>query len=403
MHVKIQLPLLLSVLIATSCTSDDARDDTYTFGDGDGDITGDGDGDTTGDGDTDTTGDGDTDGDTDTTGDGDTDGDTDTTGDGDTTGDACDGACLDDEECVDDLCVPLCAQGEIVCEGGCIDPLTDMGYCGAVGNCLGQDAGESCDPTPANLCDGALGETCQAGVCGQGCVAGMQSFAFTGEIEELVLPECVVQIHVFAAGAQGGSSSNGSAGGMGAQVEGDLCVAPGTTLSVLVGEQAGSAPRPCGGGGGSFVVDDGQTPLFIGGGGGGGYNTWDAGGAATDLAQVGPGVGGGAYNDGGGGGGFSTDGQGTDGSGGLSFSNGGAGGVAYPLNNPNISDGGFGGGGGSSQSGSFNSGGGGGYDGGDAGNGNAATGGTSWFDEGADNTTFTPASQAGHGNVEITW
>lgn len=115
---------------------------------------------------------------------------------------------------------------------------------------------------------------------------------------------------------------------------------------------------------------------------------------------MGVGVGGMKHNDAGGGGGFTTDGDGTSGSGGVSFLNGAAGGKEFPLGNTNCSRGGFGGGGRSSQSGTFNAGGGG-YDGGKAGNGNASTGGTSYITPKALTSTFTPATQSGHGFVEL--
>ncbi len=324
------------------------------------------------------------------------------TTDGDTTsGDPCLDQCGEQEICIEGECVLECGPGELDCNGTCIDPLADMEHCGATADCQGANAGIACDPTPANACPGSVGETCMAGSCAA-CPSSLESFAFSGSIEELALPACVTQIHVVASGAQGGSSTNGSAGGLGAEVEGDLCVSPGTTLSILVGEQAESAPYPCGGGGGSFIVD-GMDPLFIAGGGGGGYNTWDPGGDADQLSMGGAGLGGTSHNDGGGGGGFSGDGVGTLGSGGSSFLNGGAGGVEYPLGNTNIGNGAFGGGGGSSESGTYNAGGGGGYDGGNAGNGNASTGGTSFIAPAATNAVFTPATSMGNGSIEISW
>ena len=402
MPVSTRLILPLPCLLATfACADNGPRDGMLTFfgsasesstseGDGDGDPAGGGDGDPSGDGDGDPSGDGDGDtsgdGDGDTGGDGDGDGDT---GDGD--GDPGDG----DGDPAD------CAPGEVLCGGGCIDPLTDMSYCGAVADCLGANAGVICDPTPASLCEGALGDSCQAGTCATACPSGMEGFGLSEEIEEFVLPECVVELHVYVAGAQGGSSPNGGEGGLGAAVEGDVCVPPGTTLSVLVGGQAEPAVYPAGGGGGSYLAD-GQTPLFVAGGGGGCYHSGD-GGPANQLSQGGLGVRGGAHNDGGGGGGFSTDGAGTLGSGGVSFLNGGDAGVNFPLNNGNTSYGGFGGGGGSSQSGTFNAAGGGGYDGGSAGNGSASTGGTSYMHPDASNGVFTPSTRAGDGAIEISW
>ena len=133
-----------------------------------------------------------------------------TTADDTTTGDPCGGQCSDEEACIDGRCVPACAAGELLCSGTCIDPLSDMDHCGAAADCLGDDAGVACDPTPLGPCPGALGEACVAGQCAPACPSYEQSFGVTGAIEDLVLPMCVTQIHVVATGAQGGSSSSGS-------------------------------------------------------------------------------------------------------------------------------------------------------------------------------------------------
>ena len=309
--------------------------------------------------------------------------------------------CTASEACVAGVCEGGCAAGEIDCGGACVNPQTDPGYCGASGDCIGSNAGVVCGGA-TSTCPGAAAESCVAGGCVPGCAAGSQTFDFTGSIDQYALPACVVEISVVAMGAQGGSCTFGSLGGMGARVSGTICVPPGTTLSVLVGEQAAPANRPAGGGGGSFVVD-GSTPLFVAGGGGGGYYDWAAGGAADQLVTTGAGVGGQPHNDAGGGGGFSTDGGGTAGSGGMSFLNGGAGGALFPAGNTNATAGGFGGGGGASQSSTFNAGGGGGYDGGNAGNGNASTGGTSFMAPSVTSPLFTPATRSGNGQVQVSW
>lgn len=309
--------------------------------------------------------------------------------------------CSATEACIAGVCTPVCPLGQIKCDGQCVDPMTDAAYCGASGDCTGMNAGVICQPS-ASPCPGAVNEVCQAGQCVPGCGPGTESFAFTNQVESFALPACVAELMVKAWGAQGGTSSGGSAGGMGAMVEGSICVTPGSTLTIVVGEQPPSAPYPCGGGGGSFVAL-GTTPLFVAGGGGGGYLDWAPGGAATLLTSLGVGVGGQAHNDGGGGGGFTTNGNGTAGTGGFSFLNGAAGGFEFPVGNINASRGGFGGGGGSSQSGTFNAGGGGGFDGGNCGNGNASTGGTSFLSPEAYNTAFTGNTRAGHGAVELSW
>ena len=305
------------------------------------------------------------------------------------------------ETCVAGACTSICAAGEVMCDGSCVSPLTDSAHCGASANCIGPNAGVVCKPEP-NACLGSPEQSCIAGKCGSACASGGETFSFTGGVVTYVLPACVTALNVTAFGAQGGSSSAGSAGGLGATVSGALCVTPGSTLTIVVGEQAPSAPYPCGGGGGSFVAT-GTTPLFVAGGGGGGYSDWMPGGAATLLATLGQGIGGVSFNDGGGGGGFSMNGAGSANSGGIAFLNGAMAGVEFPMGNTNASRGGFGGGGGSSQSGSFNAGGGGGFDGGKAGNGNASTGGTSFITTTATNPLFAPAVSKGNGSVMLTW
>jgi len=173
---------------------------------------------------------------------------------------------------------------------------------------------------------------------------------------------------ITAAGAvtNGGSAS----GGYGAIIRGDVDLAAGTQLKVLVGQtgndKLGNGWR--GGSGGSFVATDANDPLMVGGGGGG-YDT-RYGLCSGVHGQAGPngltpcsctstkgagGTNGGAgetISGGGGGGGFS--GSASD-QGGKSFTAGGAGGIG------NQGDGGFGGGGGT---GDDQGGSGGGYSGG---------------------------------------
>ncbi|MBU1508831.1 hypothetical protein KKD52_00605, partial [Myxococcota bacterium] len=55
-----------------------------------------------------------------------------------------------------------CATGEVRCEGRCIDPLTDRGFCGAA---------EACEENPGTPC--AAGFLCEAGQCVLSCQAGL--------------------------------------------------------------------------------------------------------------------------------------------------------------------------------------------------------------------------------------
>ncbi len=254
----------------------------------------------------------------------------------------------------------------------------------------------------ANLADGAscgANLTCQAGVCAANKCTGTLTFQYTGKIESWPIPACAGPVTIEVWGAQGGISSGGG-GGLGAKVQGTYN-SPGSTLSLIVGQQGGTAPYPAGGGGGSFVAN-GNTPVLVAGGGGGAYQNWANPGASTILANAGNGTGGAQSNLGGGGGGFTVDGQPPI-YGGRSFLNGGAGGSRYPANEANCANGGFGGGGGSSMNGNFNAGGGGGYDGGKSGNGNAATGGSSYINPAVTGSKHTPGTNSGDGKIVLTW
>lgn len=85
------------------------------------------------------------------------------------------GACGDDnrgsagticgpfEGCVAGHCELQCQSDELVCSGRCIDPRTDAEFCGARGDCLGENAGTRC--SAGQRCDGA-------GRCGTACISG---------------------------------------------------------------------------------------------------------------------------------------------------------------------------------------------------------------------------------------
>ena len=55
-----------------------------------------------------------------------------------------------------------CEDGEVACDGECVDPLSDTEFCGAQGNCEDDDAGELCDE----------GEICVEGACELDCLEG---------------------------------------------------------------------------------------------------------------------------------------------------------------------------------------------------------------------------------------
>ncbi len=58
-------------------------------------------------------------------------------------------------------CHVTCKPGQVYCNGGCIDPSTDMNYCGAKGNCFNADS-QSDDYQGAKCAEGT---TCSVGKC----------------------------------------------------------------------------------------------------------------------------------------------------------------------------------------------------------------------------------------------
>ena len=184
----------------------------------------------------------------------------------------------------------------------------------------------------------------------------MATFNYTGSIQYFTVPAGGAgEYQIDAFGAQGGHEFADS-DNLGAAVSGEIFLAAGATLEIVVGGEGGSAGLGshglggAGGGGGSFVIEtfNGSEAVNIleavAGGGGG----------------AGAGGGGGGYT-GGAGGNFETNpGNGLVGD---SFA-GGAGGAAGPFGGNSGGAGGFGGGGGG---GSVGGGGGGGYGGGGGG------------------------------------
>ncbi len=71
-------------------------------------------------------------------------------------------ACLGGEVCAGGECRANCPSDQLACGGRCVDPLTDLGFCGAAGDCKGANAGARCAP----------GELCSAGACGTSCPSG---------------------------------------------------------------------------------------------------------------------------------------------------------------------------------------------------------------------------------------
>ncbi|MBK9752582.1 MAG: hypothetical protein IPO88_03570 [Nannocystis sp.] len=146
--------------------------------------------------------------------------------------------------------------------------------------------------------------------------AGMQDFAFTGQTQEFVVPDCVTKVKLEVWGAQGTAGMTGTAG-LGGMASGDLAVTPGDKLVVVVGGMAGfngggaaggGGPNKAGAGGGASDVRTGAAQLadrkIVGGGGGGGSgspqgacsggvpgNGGAAGGASGTMGTAGTGCG----------------------------------------------------------------------------------------------------------------
>lgn len=68
---------------------------------------------------------------------------------------ACGNGCADGQACMEGACVLACPPDRIACGGECIDPDSNPMYCGAMGDCTGPNAGEACDAE----------EVCSAGKC----------------------------------------------------------------------------------------------------------------------------------------------------------------------------------------------------------------------------------------------
>jgi hypothetical protein len=217
--------------------------------------------------------------------------------------------------------------------------------------------------------------------------ANAETFAFTGAVQTFaatVSGEYAVEL----LGASGGKSNVFDlAGGLGAEVSGDVFLTAGEDLTLFVGGQGGSGFLAGGGGGGSFVFHGTDVLAVAGGGGGGAINGGGPGLAGTSggtgEGQLGGkggmgGNGGRAGDDAGGGGGAGVNtgpagygGNGLDpgvfGGFGGKFPNGGGGGSDGGPGGFGGGGGGGGGVGGSGGGGSGFSGGGGGYGGGGGG------------------------------------
>ena len=265
----------------------------------------------------------------------------------------------------------------------------------------------------------------------------MPTFSYDDAIQTFTAP--VAGTYAFTLdGGQGGASTYSTAihtpapGGMGAAVGGEIFLAAGATLEIVVGGMGGDGFYAGGGGGGSFIIEtntgglDPQSVDFIeavaGGGGGGAYDGAGLPGLASQTGGHGNGTAGGAGglgdhggaaggSEGGGGGGF-TGGGGygtTAGGGAIAHDGGGAVlGVSF-LGGPAdfySGGGGFGGGGaggndGGGGGGGYGGGGGGGYTGNGVFGNSGGGGGGSYLNTSITDQTDTGGVNSGDGQVTI--
>src|SRR5690606_17711706 len=78
---------------------------------------------------------------------------------GDCTEDDAGEVCSPPNTCQSGECVLTCSGGEVKCNDSCIDPLVNDTFCGASGNCSGNNRGTPC----------ANDEACESGVCRLQC------------------------------------------------------------------------------------------------------------------------------------------------------------------------------------------------------------------------------------------
>ncbi len=223
-----------------------------------------------------------------------------------------------------------------------------------------DDGDASVHPGAEELCDG-IDNDCDGSDAGCELV-----YSYTGSDQSFEVPDGVVLITVTAWG--GGGGGYGSAGAGGGYAWGELDVAPGESLTIIVGGGGangesyggGGAGTPyLGGGGMSAVVRADEYLLVAGGGGGASYGGTAAGGAGGGSEGADGGDGG--YCTGGGGGASTGGGEAGSPDGGAgSAGQGGAGATLAAGGGGGFYGGGGGGGDGNCSSGGYGGGGGGG-------------------------------------------
>ena len=178
-----------------------------------------------------------------------------------------DGTC-DLVTCVDDCGVnygdnSTCTDCDGVLNGNNWDCADDCGIAygdnSSCSGCTYPDA-SNYDPT-ATIEDG----TCTVPDCSvlvDGEVVLGTTFNYSGSIETYTVPEGVYALYVEVYGASGGNS-DGSQGGLGAMMSGQIEVTPGQQLQILAGQKAPDVNGASGGGGGSYVVTSDGIPLML--------------------------------------------------------------------------------------------------------------------------------------------
>ena len=127
----------------------------------------------------------------------------------------------------------------------------------------------------------------------QTCSPGTQTFNYTGDVQDFVIPFGINRITIAATGADGGNGA--SFGGSGGIISADFNVLPGDHIRIIVGG-TGTQFAYGSGGGGTAVINCGGagncatgTLLIVAGGGGGGCTNGVPGGGATSIAGNGDG------------------------------------------------------------------------------------------------------------------
>jgi cysteine-rich repeat protein len=185
----------------------------------------------------------------------------------------CDDGNTDDTDACPSTCVDAsCGDGFVLAGREQCDGDVDNGSCdGCVLACA--EGFDDCDTD---------GSSCELELCGGTCdqpgpLPGSAELVYTGAVETFVVPACVTELVIEAAGAQGGDNiALDDLGGRGARMRGTFVVTPGDELSIVVGQRGTDATEgneangAGGGGGGSFVWRTADEELLVAAGGGGG-------------------------------------------------------------------------------------------------------------------------------------